>query len=250
MPASALLDDARTLWQLAVARVRGATHAERLESFYADQARGYDQFRARMLHGRQELVDSIDPPKDAVWVDFGAGTGQNAEFLSPRLSKLSALYLVDLCPSLLAVAEERVTRREWQNVWVVCADATSFEPPEVFADVVTFSYSLTMIPDWFLAIDHALSLLKPGGIIGVVDFYVSRKYPAEGRRKHRWPTRSLWPIWFAADNINLNADHLPMLSSRFETQNLVERSGSVPYLPLVRVPYYRYVGRKSLAGGG
>jgi len=30
------------------------------------------------------------------------------------------------------------------------------------------------IPDWFLAIDNALRILKPGGIIAVVDFYVSR----------------------------------------------------------------------------
>ena len=53
------------------------------------------------------------------------------------------------------------------------------EPPEAPVDVVTFSYSLTMIPDWFAAIENALRMLRPGGQIGVVDFYVSRKYPAQ-----------------------------------------------------------------------
>jgi len=245
MSAPAPLDDARILWKLAAGRIRGETHAERLESFYAGQSHGYDRFRAHLLHGRQELYASIDVPQDAVWIDFGAGTGETAEFLRDRLQQLSALYLVDLCPSLLAVAEERVNRNAWSNVWVVSADATSFEPPELFADVVTFSYSLTMIPDWFLAIEHAVSLLKPGGVIGVVDFYVSRKYPAADRRRHGWATRSLWPLWFAFDNVNLSPDHLPVLESRFEKLALVEGSGRIPYLPLLRPPYYRFVGRKS-----
>ena len=34
-------------------------------------------------------------------------------------------------------------------------------------DVVTFSYALTMIPDWRAAIRNAFRMLKPGGRIGV-----------------------------------------------------------------------------------
>jgi S-adenosylmethionine-diacylgycerolhomoserine-N-methlytransferase len=245
MPTSAKLDDLRTVWHLAAGRVRGETHAERLESFYGPQERTYDAFRARMLHGRRELFESIEAPPNAVWVDFGAGTGESAEYLVDKLDSLSMLYLVDLCPALLTAAEERIVRRAWTNVWAVCSDVTTFRPPEGYADVVTFSYSLTMIPDWYLAIDHALALLKPGGTIGVVDFYVARKYPGDGNRRHGWATRTLWPIWFAWDNVHISPDHLPMLESRFGTVELVERSGRLPYLPAVRVPYYRFVGRKA-----
>lgn len=244
MPTSARLDDLRTLWHLTTTRARGETHAERLENFYAPQQRNYDAFRARMLHGRREVFESIDPPPQAVWVDFGAGTGENAEYLSKSLASLSMLYLVDLCPALLTAAQERIDRHSWSNVWAVCADATTFCPPEGFADVVTFSYSLTMIPDWFRAIDHAFEILKPGGLIGVVDFYVSRKFPREGSRRHGWATRTLWPAWFAWDNVHLSPDHLPMLESRFETVQLVESTGRIPYLPVVRVPHYRFTGRK------
>jgi S-adenosylmethionine-diacylgycerolhomoserine-N-methlytransferase len=245
MAPSAKLDDLKTLWHLTAGRVRGETHAERLESFYAPQQRTYDAFRARMLHGRRELYQSIKIRPNAVWVDIGAGTGESAEFLSDRISSLSTLYLVDLCPALLAKAEERIRGRGWDNVWAVCSEATTFCPPEGFADVITFSYSLTMIPDWFRAIDHALELLKPGGTIGVVDFYIARKFPRDPRFRQGWATRTVWPIWFAWDNVHLSPDHLPMLESRFETTELVEGSGKLPYLPLVRAPYYRFLGRKA-----
>jgi S-adenosylmethionine-diacylgycerolhomoserine-N-methlytransferase len=244
MSTSAKLDDLRTLWHLTTTRVRGETHAERLESFYAPQQRTYDAFRARMLHGRREMFESVPTRRNAVWIDFGAGTGENAEYLSSSLDQMSMLYLVDLCPALLTAAEERITHHGWSNVWAVCADATTFCPPEGYADVVTFSYSLTMIPDWFSAIEHAFEILKPGGFIGVVDFYVSRKFPRQGSRRHGWATRTLWPAWFACDNVHLNPDHLPMLQSRFQTVELTESTGRIPYLPFVRVPHYRFLGRK------
>ncbi len=112
------------------------------------------------------------------------------------------------------------------------------------ADVVTFSYSLTMIPDWFAAIDNALRMLKPGGVIGVVDFYVARKHPAEGLHKQGWSTRSFWPVWFAGDNVFPSPDHIPYLKRHFETEWLQEKRSKVPYMPLMRTPYYQFIGVK------
>jgi S-adenosylmethionine-diacylgycerolhomoserine-N-methlytransferase len=110
--------------------------------------------------------------------------------------------------------------------------------------VVTFSYSLTMIPDWFAALENALAMLKPGGTIGVVDFYVSRKHAGNGAAHHGWWTRTFWPTWFALDNVFPSPDHVPFLQRHFETVHLEEHRGSVPYIPLSRVPYYLFVGRK------
>jgi S-adenosylmethionine-diacylgycerolhomoserine-N-methlytransferase len=101
-----------------------------------------------------------------------------------------------------------------------------------------------MIPDWYLAVDNALRMLKPGGHIGVVDFYVSRKYGDRGAVRHGWATRTFWPAWFANDNVHLSPDHLPYLQSRFDTVCCTETRARVPYLPGVRVPCYRFIGRK------
>jgi S-adenosylmethionine-diacylgycerolhomoserine-N-methlytransferase len=202
MPVSSrggFFSDLRILWHMAVTGGRGRTHEERLENFYSGQAEGYDAFRKRLLHGREDLFASLPS------VPGGGG---------------------------------------WKNVTPVHHDATRFVPPEGSADVVTCSYSLTMIPDWFAAIDQAHRILKPGGTLGVVDFFVARKWPAEGLAKHGWSTRTLWQAWFANDNVFLSPDHIPYLQNRFETVSLYQHRGKVPYLPFVRAPYYQFVGQK------
>jgi S-adenosylmethionine-diacylgycerolhomoserine-N-methlytransferase len=224
---------------------RGATHAERLSDFYGAQAEGYDGYRRRLLHGREELLASLPFPTGGVWVDIGAGTGSNAEALGGRLAGLRRALLVDVCPPLLNLARRRILDRGWENVEAVAADAEQFRSPEP-ADVVTFSYSLTMIPDWFRALDRAFDALKPGGWIGVVDFTVSRKWPAQGLRRHPGWIRALWPPAFAWDNVFLSTDHLPYLRYRFRQERLEERVGSVPFLPWVRSPWYLFIGRKPL----
>jgi S-adenosylmethionine-diacylgycerolhomoserine-N-methlytransferase len=238
-----LLTDLRILYHLALRPVRGKSHAERMENFYSGQADAYDDFRRRLLHGREELFRQIELPQDGVWVDLGGGTGGNLEFIADRIGQLKQAYVVDLASSLLEVARTRFSKHGWQHVAAVEADATTWQPPAGQADVVTFSYSLTMIPDWFAAIENALRMLKPGGVIGVVDFYVSRKHASEGV-KHGWFTRNFWPVWFGNDNVFPSSDHLPFLRSHFETVWCQESRSKVPYIPLIRTPYYQFIGRK------
>lgn len=79
-----------------------------------------------------------------------------ASFL-PVNTLFSHVYLVDLSPSLCEVARQRFTRLGWKNVSVVCQDAREFRLPrsthnetsvslDAKADLITMSYSLSMIP--------------------------------------------------------------------------------------------------------
>lgn len=240
--------DMRVLYHMVFSRGnKGGTHAERMEGFYGAQAQDYDDYRKRLLTGREEMYSAIPVPRDGVWVDMGGGTGWNIENLADSVDQLKQVYVIDLAESLLAVAEDRFRQRGWNNVTAQVADATRFRPPEGQADVVTFSYSLTMIPDWFAAIDNALAMLKPGGIIGVVDFYVSRKFPGDNMRRHGWFNRTFWPNWFAIDGVYPSSEHLPYLQHRFECDELMESKCKIPYMPFVRMPYYRFIGRKPVA---
>jgi betaine lipid synthase len=79
----------------------------------------------------------------------------------PVDTSFSHIYVVDLSPSLCEVARKRFERLGWTNVTVVCQDARKFrlptdaepaptddgsEPQYGLADLVTMSYSLSMIP--------------------------------------------------------------------------------------------------------
>jgi S-adenosylmethionine-diacylgycerolhomoserine-N-methlytransferase len=190
------------------------------------------------------MMRSLVVPPGARLLDLGGGTGSNIEHLGERISAFEKITIVDLCPSLLDAARKRIEHNGWANVDTALADVTSFDPPGGPVDLVTFSYSLTMIPDWFRALERARVLLKPGGMIGVVDFYVARKWPAEGMRRHSSLRRWFWRSWFASDNVFLSPDHLPWLTGHFQTVRLDECLGRVPYMLGLKAPYYIFLGRK------
>ncbi|NES24312.1 MAG: class I SAM-dependent methyltransferase [Symploca sp. SIO3E6] len=140
------VQDLNVLYHL-VKPIEGSNHQERLENFYQGQAQSYDRFRQRLLQGREELYQELMQDPGNIWLDLGGGTGANLESIDDKISKLQKLYIVDLCPSLLAIAQERIASKRWSNVETVEADVTQFTPPEQVVDMVTFSYSLPMIPE-------------------------------------------------------------------------------------------------------
>ncbi|KFZ01523.1 hypothetical protein V501_09961 [Pseudogymnoascus sp. VKM F-4519 (FW-2642)] len=213
-----------------------------------------------------------------IWVDVGGGTGYNIEAMSKYLSVpefFSSVYLVDFSPSLCEVARKRFVRLGWNNVKVVCQDARLFRledhegesdesssdlilpPPAideyfsdsksaVGADLVTMSYSLSMIPDFYSVIDSLTNLLSPSGVIGVVDFYVqsvvdlsSRNYTGGALTRHvNWVSRLFWRAWFDIDRVGLDASRRDYLEYRFGT---VLSADSRNYL-LGAIPYYMWLG--------
>ena len=238
-----LAADARILWSLLRGAAREGSHAQRLQAFYGPQARGYDAFRERLLHGRRELIQRLPARRGSRVVELGGGTGRNLEFFGPRIHRFASVEVVDLCPALLAVAAQRADRLadgERRNVRVIEADVSDYRPAYA-PDCVYFSYALTMIPDWRCAVDNAMAMMAPGGTLGVVDFHL----PANGGWSNRF-----WKAWFGHDAVRLSGEHLPYLQDRLEPVHCEQLRGSVPFLPGLRVPYYLFVGRKAASPGG
>jgi S-adenosylmethionine-diacylgycerolhomoserine-N-methlytransferase len=237
-----LLADARTLVQLARGSSGRGSYAERLQAFYGPQAAHYDAFRERLLHGREDLIRRLGPPPGGTVVELGGGTGRNLEYFGPRMRSFARVEVVDLCPALLEQARKRCAR--WPGVAaVVEADATAYRPAQA-VDCVYFSYTLTMIPDWRAAVVNALGMLRPGGLLGVVDFYVAPRNAPAGFARRGGLVRGFWPRWFRHDGVHLDPQHLPYLLEHTEPLCCEQRRGPVPYLPGLRVPYYVYIGRK------
>ena len=151
-----------------------------------------------------------------------------------------AVYLVDFSPSLCQVARARFARLGWKNVKVVCQDAHTFKLSDyeeglndesavfsigksaldegnavdnVGADLLTMSYSLSMIPEFHPVIDSLANLLAPNGIMGVVDFYVQNQIQFQSRnyvggvidRHCMWISRVFWAAWFEMDRVFLDS---------------------------------------------
>ena len=161
-----------------------------------------------------------------------------SEFL-PVPDYFGRVYLVDLTPSLLEIARQRFARLGWKNVEIICEDARRFctkrhvsrsgegtgktRNGALQADLITMSYSLTVIPDALPLIDSLVPLLSPSGVIGVADFYVEnivdvagRNYTAGSVRRHLGAfTRMFWKAWFEIDQITLEAARREYLEYRF-----------------------------------
>ncbi|PNY28289.1 Uncharacterized protein TCAP_01796 [Tolypocladium capitatum] len=212
-----------------------------------------------------------------IWVDIGGGTGWNIEAMARFVNVpdfFSSIYLVDFSPSLCAVARKRFERLGWNNVNVVCEDARKFRlehyetgmhtaqnplrsPVLSYfkqqqlrehggADLVTMSYSLSMIPDYYSVIDSVTWLLSPHGVLGVVDFYVQnrtdfsfRNYTGGLLGRHvNAVSRMFWRAWFDFDRVGLEPSRRDYLEYKFGTVlNINGRNRSLGY-----IPYYVWVG--------
>lgn len=224
-----------------------ADHAERLERFYKNQVADYDRFREKMLWGRTPLLRAIRAHmschfakrKDVVWVDIGGGTGSNIEKMNEimPIANFKSIYIVDLCKSMCDVAKQRVTEKGWTNVHVINADACTFIPPDEdgSVDLVTFSYSLSMIPDFHAAIDNANAMLAPDGMIAVTDFSVSSI--------QTWLSRMFWISFFDLDGIKLGAERKQYLTHKFKTYYDYNSTGRLPYT-FLKAPYFLWIGHK------
>lgn len=258
-----------------------------LESFYKSQASIYDATRTRLLQGREDMLALVAAQvqhrrqtgqisQKPIWVDVGGGTGWNIEQMGQHIdvpSFFHAIYLVDLSSSLCEVARERFERLGWKNVHVICEDARTFRLADyeagveedkrdfsigrsayeedardsVGADLLTMSYSLSMIPEFHPAIDSVANLLAPNGIVGVVDFYVQNKIEFAGRnytggsidRHCMWISRVFWRTWFELDRVNLESARRDYIEYKFGTILSTNRRC---HLLGFRIPYYIFVG--------
>lgn len=229
-------------------------HQTTLETFYSAQAKIYDITRPFLLKGREEslrlAVSHLSKKTDLVWVDVGGGTGWNVEYMNSilDLSKhFKAVYIVDLSPSLLQIARDRFAKLNIDNVHCILEDACTFSIPHESIDLITMSYSLSMIPNFYSAIDHLQPMLKQDGVICCVDFGVQSKevyteridtVGGAGGRHTPWLFRTFWKLWFETDRVFLDPARRDYLEYKFGTVKSLNLSNQ----KLGKIPYYIWLG--------
>lgn len=229
----------RSLWHLIKGMPAGHGFAAGPGTYRRPQANNDD---ARWMgYGRERLLDVLAPAPGSRVVELGAGAGAMLEYWGMRLRSLAALELVEISPTLV----ERVRRRTrgLSNVRVVEADAADYRAPWS-ADCVYFSYALSLMPDWVRALNNALAMLKPGGRLGIVDFYLAGADTPFSRTQHSVLTRLFAAHDMRREPVLLTETHLAVLCMLGEKVHLRKTLAPHPYLPLLQMPYFVFAGTK------
>ena len=147
----------------------GAGHAALMDSVYKGQRHIYDFTRKYYLFGRDTLIDGLDARPGMRVLEVACGTGRNMAKIARAWPGVK-LYGLDISEEMLKNARKAVS----EDAVLGAGDACSFDPQELLGEDgferIVISYSLSMIPDWEGALEHAAAQLAPGGELHVVDF--------------------------------------------------------------------------------
>jgi demethylmenaquinone methyltransferase/2-methoxy-6-polyprenyl-1,4-benzoquinol methylase len=145
---------------------------------YNRMARGYEALVRFGSFGQLErfyraVAAELDARPGGTLLDLGCGPGTLVPHL---LAKAGRIIGVDVSDAMIERARARARREGWRNVELERCDAREFAPPGPL-DAVVFCLSLTTTPDPDDLLSRALSWLKPGAQLAVLDSLPERSRP-------------------------------------------------------------------------
>ena len=162
-----------------------AEATDRMNRMYRRQRHIYDGTRRYYLLGRDQMIANLRPEAGANVLEVGCGTGRNLVLAARRFPE-ARWFGIDVSTEMLTSAITAIARRGLTSrIKVAHGDATAFDSALLFGipsfDHVMISYSLSMIPNWTLVLEAAISRLKPGGRLHIVDFGRQERLPGIAR---------------------------------------------------------------------
>jgi S-adenosylmethionine-diacylgycerolhomoserine-N-methlytransferase len=181
----------------------------RMNRMYRRQRYIYDGTRRYYLLGRDQLIANLRPGPGANVLEIGCGTGRNL-VLAAQLYPDAHFFGIDVSTEMLTSAISAISRRDLTGrIRVAHGDGAASNPQTLFGigsfDHILISYSLSMIPDWRGVLQAAVTRLKPGGRLHVVDFGRQERLPGVAR--------TLLLRWLAMFDVTPRDDLEPALSA-------------------------------------
>jgi S-adenosylmethionine-diacylgycerolhomoserine-N-methlytransferase len=148
------------------------SHLLLMDRIYRNQRHFYDLTRRHYLFGRDRLIKGLAAKPGQRILEVGCGTARNLIKIAKHYPG-TELCGVDASGAMLRTAEQAVARTKYTQIKL--CHGLAEDVPELFAaeppfDHVVFSYSLSMIADWEMALKAAARAANPEARIHLVDF--------------------------------------------------------------------------------
>jgi ArsR family transcriptional regulator len=144
--------------------------AERAAAYFSENASHWDRIRSLYIDEREveaALVDVITAAQPRDLLDIGTGTGRMLEILGPRVGQALG---IDQSREMLAIARVNLERAGAANGTVRLGDMYQLPLPDASFDAVVIHQVLHYADRPAAAIAEAARVLRPNGVLAVVDF--------------------------------------------------------------------------------
>ena len=154
------------------------------ENYYDKFSRFYDILSPDWYYRkpRKFAIEVLQLREGQTILNLPCGTGQNFEYFQQYLKGSGKVVGIDLSEGMLDKARQKVAKNNWSNVELIKASATTVNADWIEAHygtplqfhAVLCDLGLSGFPEWQSIIDNLLSLLRPGGTIAVMDWYIDK----------------------------------------------------------------------------
>jgi ubiquinone/menaquinone biosynthesis C-methylase UbiE len=195
---------------------------DRMARYYALMLRVASLGQISRLY--RAVAASLEVPVGGTLVELGCGPGTVTPHLRAALDPATRIVGVDFSSEMIARARRRAAHEGLRNVTYVQASALEWQP-EHPVDAVAISLALTVFPEPLRCLDRALTWLRPGGQLVVLDSFlipgrhlanllVRAKAPAVGAEPESVPLDALLARLQGAQVVSLFGGSYTLVSGR------------------------------------
>lgn len=149
--------------------LRNEARYDRMAGFYAWFARSGSLGQFARFH--RAVAEAIEPDPGALLLDMGCGPATLTPHLLPKVGHDGTVLGTDVSAEMIGRARALSDQRGWSNARFERVDVREFEPSRP-PGVVVFCLSLTTMPSPARCFTRALSWLKPGGQMVLLDSFL------------------------------------------------------------------------------
>ncbi len=156
---------------------------KRVTKYYNRFSKVYNLISSKIYYHipRDYSVRQLRLSKDDIVLNVPCGTGVNFDYFESYLKGSGRIFAVDLSEGMLAKAEKMVLKKGYTNIEVIKENVLSLNCDWMNSllndskfDAILCDLGLSGFPNWKAVIQNFYSMLKVGGRLVIMDFYIEK----------------------------------------------------------------------------